>query len=103
MDKYLCVVVFRRLHRQEPVLCPSGRRLDTFFDVYPEFVVEPDQLEAFQRERNACVIGIDLARRYNLKLGDIMNLEGDVVPGPMGVRRCAAFTSREIRPPIRRT
>ena len=54
---------------------------DTFFDLYPEFVLERDQFEAFKRERNACVIGIDLARRYNLKLGDIMNIEGDVFLG----------------------
>jgi putative ABC transport system permease protein len=54
---------------------------ETFFDVYPEFLIEKEQFEAFKRERNACIIGIDLADRYNLKLGDIMNLEGDVYPG----------------------
>src|ERR1044071_716482 len=54
---------------------------DTFFELYPEFVVEPGQLQTFKRERNSCVIGIDLARRYNLKIGDIMNIEGDVYPG----------------------
>jgi putative ABC transport system permease protein len=54
---------------------------DTFFDVYPEFVVPRDQFEAFKRERNACIIGIDIANRYNLKIGDIMPIEGDVYPG----------------------
>ena len=54
---------------------------DTFFDVYPEFVIPPDQFEAFKRERNACIIGIDIAKRYNLKIGDIMPMEGDVYPG----------------------
>ena len=54
---------------------------DTFFDVYPEFVIPPEQFEAFKRERNACVIGIDIANRYNLKIGDIMPVEGDVYPG----------------------
>jgi putative ABC transport system permease protein len=54
---------------------------ETFFDLYPEFVIDKDQFEAFRRERNACVIGIDLARRYNLKVGDIMNVEGDAFPG----------------------
>ena len=54
---------------------------ETFFEVYPEYLLEKDQLDSFKRERNACVIGIDLARRYNLKPGDIMNLEGDVYPG----------------------
>jgi len=54
---------------------------DTFFDVYPEYLIERDQLEAFKRARDSCIIGTDLARRYNLKIGDIMNLEGDVYPG----------------------
>ena len=54
---------------------------ETFFDVYSEFVIEREQFEAFKRERNACIIGIDIARRYNLALGDIMLIEGDVYPG----------------------
>ena len=35
---------------------------DTFFDVYPEYLIERDQLEAFKRARDSCIIGIDLAR-----------------------------------------
>jgi putative ABC transport system permease protein len=54
---------------------------ETFFDVYPEFLIDKEQFAVFQRERNACIIGIDIARRYNLKIGDIMPLEGDVYPG----------------------
>ncbi|HZD41390.1 MAG TPA: ABC transporter permease, partial [Terriglobales bacterium] len=54
---------------------------DTFFEVYPEFVIDPEQFAAFKRERNACVIGVEIARRYNLKIGDIMLIEGDVFPG----------------------
>lgn len=54
---------------------------NTFFDVYPEFIVSPAEFEAFKRERNACIIGIDIAQRYNLKIGDIMPIEGDIFPG----------------------
>ncbi|MGH7834066.1 MAG: ABC transporter permease [Candidatus Binatia bacterium] len=54
---------------------------NTFFDVYPEFIVDPAEYEAFRRERNACIIGIDIAERYNLKIGDIMPVEGDLFPG----------------------
>lgn len=54
---------------------------DTFFEVYPEFLIERDQFEAFKRERNAAIIGIDLAQRYDLELGDVMVIEGDVYPG----------------------
>lgn len=54
---------------------------ETFFDVYPEFLIERDRFETFKRERNAAIIGVDIAERYNLKLGDIMPIEGDVYPG----------------------
>ncbi|HSK29031.1 MAG TPA: FtsX-like permease family protein [Candidatus Limnocylindria bacterium] len=54
---------------------------DTFFEVYPEFLIEREQFESFKRERNAAVIGVDIAKRYNLKIGDNMLLEGDVFPG----------------------
>ena len=54
---------------------------ETFFDVYPEFLVDKEQFEAFKRERNAAIIGIDIAQRYNLRIGDIMPMEGDVFPG----------------------
>ncbi len=54
---------------------------ETLFDVYPEFVVTPAEREAFLKERNSCVIGADLAKMYKLKVGDIMELEGDIYPG----------------------
>ncbi|HEY6951439.1 MAG TPA: FtsX-like permease family protein [Bacteroidota bacterium] len=53
----------------------------TLLDVYPEFVIPPDQYEAFKRERNSCIIGRDIAERYKLKIGDVMPLEGDIFPG----------------------
>ncbi len=53
----------------------------TFFDVYPEYLVDPEQFDLFKRERNACIIGSEIAQRYNLKIGDIMPVEGDIYPG----------------------
>jgi putative ABC transport system permease protein len=54
---------------------------ETFFDVYPEFQIDKEQFEVFKRERNAAIIGIDIAQRYNLNIGDVMPVEGDVFPG----------------------
>lgn len=54
---------------------------EDFFDVYPELLVPADQLAAFKRERNSCIIGEQIAQRYNLKLGDAMTVEGDIYPG----------------------
>jgi len=52
-----------------------------YFEMYPEFMVPPDQMQAFRSERNACIIGIKTARQHNLKIGDIIPINGDIYPG----------------------
>ena len=54
---------------------------DNYFDVYPEFLLSKSQLEAFKKDRNACVIGADIAKQYKLKIGDPMTIDGDIFPG----------------------
>lgn len=54
---------------------------ETFFESYPEFLVPHAELEAFKKERNACIIGQTISDRYNLHVGDIMQVEGDIYPG----------------------
>jgi putative ABC transport system permease protein len=54
---------------------------DTYFSLYPEYIVPADQLEAFKRERNSCIVGAKLAREQGFKLGDVIPIEGDIFPG----------------------
>ena len=54
---------------------------ETIFEVYPEFVVSKDEYQTFLKERNSCIIGEDIAKQYNLKIGDLMTIEGDIYPG----------------------
>ncbi len=54
---------------------------ETFFEVYPEFKLTKQELENFKKEQNSCVLGRDIATKYNLKIGDIMNIDGDIYPG----------------------
>ena len=54
---------------------------DTYFDLYPEFQLAPDQLAAFKKERNSAVIGRKLAAQHGFKLGDVITMEGDIFPG----------------------
>ena len=58
-----------------------GIDAETYFDVYPELGVSDQELADFKKERNACIIGEDIAIRYNLEIGDIMPMEGDIYPG----------------------
>lgn len=54
---------------------------ETFFDVMQEFTISDEELANFKKERNACVIGQDIATQYNIKVGDQMVLDGDIFPG----------------------
>ncbi len=58
-----------------------GVDANTYFDVYNEFVVSPSEMDTFKKERNSCILGADIAKKFNIKVGDIMTLEGDIYPG----------------------
>ena len=54
---------------------------DKIFTVYKDLKIPDDQRIAFERDRTGCVIGRDLANKYNIKIGDRMTLVGDIYPG----------------------
>jgi putative ABC transport system permease protein len=67
----------------------------TYFTLYPEFIVPPDQLAAFQRERNSCIIGRKLAAQKGFKLGDVITMDGDIFPGRWEFVVRGIYTGRE--------
>jgi putative ABC transport system permease protein len=54
---------------------------ESFLELYPEFVLTPEEKEAFLKERNSCIVGRKLATKYNWKPGDTFRLTGDIFPG----------------------
>ena len=52
-----------------------------YMALYPEFVLPPDQKEAFLRDRKGCVAGQKLVERYHWRIGDIVVLKSAVYPG----------------------
>lgn len=54
---------------------------EKYLAMYSEFVLPPEQLAAYQQERNACVIGRKLANRFGWKLGDTVQLTGTIYYG----------------------
>ena len=53
----------------------------TYFDLYPEYVVPEDQWKNFLSERNAVIVGQQLADRFGWKVGDAVRIVGDIYPG----------------------
>jgi len=48
----------------------------TYLELYPEFVLPPDQKEAFLKDRKGFVAGRKLISRFGWKIGDIVTLKG---------------------------
>jgi putative ABC transport system permease protein len=55
--------------------------VETFFDVYPEFLISEQEKKDFLNERNACIVGAKLAKKSGWKLGDRFQLTGTIFPG----------------------
>jgi len=53
---------------------------DRLFTVYTDLQIPEDQKQAFLRERSACIIGRELARRLDFHIGDRITLMGDIYP-----------------------
>lgn len=53
----------------------------SFLELYPEFLLPPEQKEAFIRDRKGCIAGKKLADMYGWKPGDLITLRGTIFPG----------------------
>ncbi len=53
----------------------------SYLDLYPEYILLPEEEKAFIRDRKGFVAGRKLADRFGWKIGDIVTLRGTIYPG----------------------
>jgi len=53
----------------------------TYLDMYPEFVLSPEERRAFMADRTGAIGGRKLAEKYGWKVGDQIPLRGTIYPG----------------------
>jgi len=53
----------------------------SYFALYPEFVVPADQMREFLRDRKGAIVGRKLVDTYGFKVGDQVTLRGTIFPG----------------------
>jgi putative ABC transport system permease protein len=53
----------------------------TYFEMYRDYLIPPEELAAFLRDRKGAVIGRKLAATHGLEVGDAMPLRGTIFPG----------------------
>ena len=51
-----------------------------YIEMYPEYVLPPDQLEAFNSTRTGAIVGEALAKQFGWKLGDTIPLQATIFP-----------------------
>jgi putative ABC transport system permease protein len=54
---------------------------DNMFDLYPEMSVPPDQMASWREDKQGAIIGVGLAKKLGLKVGDKVVLTGTIYPG----------------------
>ncbi len=68
---------------------------ETIFDIYGELKIPPEQLEAFQRDRQAIAIGKSVSERAGIELGQTITITGDIYPFNPEFRVQAIFDGPE--------
>ncbi len=54
---------------------------DTYFQVYDELSVPPDELDTWKHDRQGAIVGDVLAKKLGWKVGDKIKLESGIFPG----------------------
>ncbi len=68
---------------------------NTFFDVYPEYMITQEEKAELAKEISGCVIGSATANQFGIKKGDIVTLEGDIYPGIWDFKVVAIYQPRD--------
>jgi putative ABC transport system permease protein len=53
----------------------------SYFELFPEYLIPPEQMKAFMLDRRGCAVGRKLADTYGWKLGDVVPLRGTIYAG----------------------
>jgi putative ABC transport system permease protein len=51
---------------------------DNYFSLYPELKVDPKALAAWQADRQAALVGEDMANRYHFKVNDVIPMRSNI-------------------------
>jgi putative ABC transport system permease protein len=66
---------------------------DSFFEVYREIELPPEQLQSWREDRQGAVVGDALARRLGLRVGDTVTLSGTMHGGDWSFHVAGIYTT----------
>ena len=68
---------------------------DGYMELYPEYEVPPGQLAEWNKERKGILVGADLAKSFDLAVGDAFQLKGTIFPGMWEFKVAGIFTAKD--------
>lgn len=71
---------FGGIYQDQRNFFPNFSVAPNFFDVYGEYEVPPDQLQAFRDTRSGAAVGEALAKKFGWKIGDTIPLQATIFP-----------------------
>ena len=71
---------FGGIYQDQRNFFPNFSVAPNFFDVYGEYDVPPDQLQAFRDTRTGAAVGEALANKFGWKIGDTIPMQATIFP-----------------------
>jgi putative ABC transport system permease protein len=69
--------------------------LPKYLEIYPEYMLPPEQQLELLQDRRGCVAGRQLAERYGWRLGDAIVIKGTIFPGEYRFILRAVYRGRD--------
>jgi putative ABC transport system permease protein len=66
--------------KPENFFAQFGTDPEEFFKVYRDIKMPDDQVQAWQRDRQGCIVSDSMVQKYGWKMGDRIVLQGDIYP-----------------------
>ena len=71
---------FGGIYRDPKNFFPNFSVSPDYFEMYPEYIIDPAQLKAWQADRTGAIVGEALAKRFKWKVGDTIPLQATIFP-----------------------
>ncbi len=71
---------FGGIYKESSGFFPNFSVSNGYFAMYPEYIIDPKQVKAFEAERTGAVVGAALAKRHGWKIGDVIPLQATIFP-----------------------
>jgi putative ABC transport system permease protein len=80
VDKVAYAAWFGGIYQDPKKFFPNFSVGPDFLDLYPEFVLPPEQRKAYDEDFTGAVVGESLAKRHGWKIGDTIPLQATIFP-----------------------